>query len=334
MSTSEKKSRAAEADAFEPTVAEFPTDAGVVLAFHGLMCFCHNTVEDRPFCEIGIHTQAPNHTFRMTVLKVGTSFDPPASPDYTALDEGETYLEAQTGSSPTSLITFKVNNPRIPEGVHYFKRGQGSGKGPNDFSRVPDLESPDFYGEFLETMPGGERFLPKLVNAFGPVVRVTDGLFYTRLGTKFKTKRRAKDNPETHVRRLGRVAEVVGANIYLGAEGSVDLITQSGTRTLKPTGDYKYLVLIDNLCPREDCPDTDFNLYDSTFDKPAAAPRLELVRDDEEGEGDEEKSANDAARAAFFANQKQLLNPEEHKSNDDSPCGASGFGTSGCLICS
>ena len=336
MPTSANESRAAEANAFEPTVTDIPRNAGVVLAFHGLMCFCHNTVNAAPFCEIGIHNKAlDTHIFEMKVQKVDRGFDPPRFMDITKSETEFTYTREHTGSSPGSIVTFRANDPSEIDEVAYLENA--STLAVHNFSHVPDLEGPKWYGEFITPTGGGQRILGKKVDAFGPVVHVENGLLYTLVRTKKKTKRHKKDDPASHVKKLGKVSEFVAANIYLHDGGSVDLITQIGTRNLKPTGDYKYLVTINNLCPRGVCAGIDFDLYDRTFDLPVGAPRLVLALDEDRNLSGEEKSGeeeeSDHARAAFFEGQKQLERSEELKSDDDAPCGEAGFGSSNCLIC-
>ena len=109
---------------------------------------------------------------------------------------------------------------------------------------------------------------------------------------------------------------------------------------LQPTADYKYLVFVDNLCPKDICKDIDFDLYLKTFEKPGGAPTFEVAEDDgmrlkDDGADlkDMEDLEDDAARDDFFADANQLPNNRDNKSNDDTPCAASGFGSSGCIHC-
>ena len=304
---------------FLPKADKIAKDANVIVAFHGLMCFAHRQTALVPFCEVGIHNDAENHSWEITVWEVDPDFDPPKKYIISESNEIAFYEESQLGSSPGLIVTLSVSNPQI-DGVNYFQKGPVP-VSLNDFRRMPDFESTDFYSPRLEV---------KHPEKFGPRVHIQSGTFYTWLPTSKKFKRH--DN----AKKFGKIAHVMAANIYLKEGESAALqVGDGGALPMPYSREKKYFVYIDNGCP--DCNYIDFPEYYKTFTLPYMKPEYHVVLDEEEeasareaGEDEEDEKLAEDSKKAF----KKFLNDRRGHilSNDDSPCGAAGFGDSDGIV--
>ncbi|MBV9923754.1 MAG: hypothetical protein JOZ96_01840 [Acidobacteria bacterium] len=295
-----------------PEISKIDKDANVVVAFHGLMCFAHKGTALIPFCEVGIHRDAPGHSLEITVWEVDAGFDPPVKFNISESAEIRSFTRNQTGSGPDDIVSLSVSNPQV-DGTKYFQRSPVT-VSENDFRRVLDFESSDFYNE---------RVVGKIREKFGPRLHIQNGTFYAWHLTNKKFKRH--DNGK----KFGRVNHVAAANIYLKSGESA--VLQVGRETPVPmpfSTDKKYFVMIDNGC--ESCNDIDFDEYYTTFTRPSMKPEFHLELDAEVNarepadEGKEAETAADAKEAfeQFLRKHKHIL------SGDDTPCGAAAFGRS------
>jgi hypothetical protein len=297
---------------FQPEVDKIKKDANVVVAFHGLMCFAHKQTALVPFCEVGIHNDAPKHSLTITVWEVDPAFDPPKKYIISESNELAFFEGSQIGNGSDFIVSLNVSNPQT-DGVKYFQPGAVP-VSLNDFRRMPDFESADFYDARIDE---------KLLEKFGPRVHVQSGIFYAWYLTNKKFKRR--DN----VKKLGRIAHVMAANIYLNdGESAVLQVGNEAPVPMPYSTDKKYLILIDNGCPT--CTDIDFPEYYKTFRPPQGKPEYHLELDEslaslQSREGEEKVKVADSSKETF----KKFLKERKHEfSNDDSPCGAASFGRS------
>jgi hypothetical protein len=297
---------------FQPEVNKIEKDANVVVAFHGLMCFAHKRTALIPFCEVGIHNNAPGHSLEITVWEVDAGFDPPDKSVISDSKEIAFFERAETGSDPSNIISLTASNTRVP-GVSYFQRGPVTAA-QNDFRRVLDFEGSDFYDESIDS---------KNLDKFGPRVHINNGLFYSWFLTKKKFKR--YDN----VKRFGKINHIAAANIYLNDGGSAVLQVGDKTPVNMPfSHNKKYLIMIDNGC--RSCNTIDFDDYYRAFTPPSMKPELHLAPDDDVTIREparvkkDEKAAEEAKESfeRFLREQKHVL------SGDDSPCGSVAFGRS------
>lgn len=297
---------------FQPSVDDLEVNANVVVTFHGLMCFAHKATALVPFCEVGIHNDASGHTFSITVWEVDLGFDPPDKFDVSDSRKIASFKRTDTGSGPDNIVSLTVTNPRIA-GVSYFQP-EAVPVSINDFRRVPDFESRDFYDQ---------RITGKKRDKFGPRVHIYNGIFYAGLLTQKKFKRHDGG------KRLGRIGHLDAANIYLNVGGSAVLQVDGKSPVQMPyRADKRYLVMVENGCPP--CNTIDFDEYYNTFTPPTGKPQYHLVLDESSaarkhmGEKKEDEAAEDAKKAF-----KKFLEKEGEKfSDDDAPCGAGAFGLS------
>jgi hypothetical protein len=300
-----------------------PHGAQVVLGFHGLLCFCHRHRHSDKNCEIGVHNLAFDHNLTITVYRVSPNFDPPYQM-HTGITSKATpfagpFTFGDTGNTKGDKVTFEVHGPAFPD-VRYFQNPNGGLRyDPKNFTLILDLESDDFYGKGVE--------LKKQLDHMGPRIRVSNALFYTLCPSTTEFKRKVVVGPPANDLAIGRIARMVGANIYLEDGGSVK-IKMKGNRVveLKPTESYKFFVFVSNGCadPRVN----DFPLYRDTFTPPLGNPV----------EFDLEKIPLAAGNPAPAPDTPppdtpcDLFLPESKSplvSTDDAPCGAMGFGSSG-----
>lgn len=315
-------------------------DRFVLLAFHGLMGFAYN--QERGHCEIGIHSKAPRHEFKMMVYEFSAGAKP---------KEIWNHEFGTAGYLPKDVVRLEVDNP-TEAGVKFYMPaysgnetgGVAAARDDYDFRRVPDFEGPDFYN----------RRLTKKRGAFNPVITINSGTFLTLCQTKkFKlvVPNNTEANPETvpETKPLGNLAWLIGNLISLEEGGSVTLsFNAEGLPPLPPlspdTG-KSYFILFDNSCHKDVCdykPESgqkeernDFYLYYETFEIPAGEKEYELHLDeaetdtsphvhspDSEGKGKLMAVSN---LAPFLRELAGIL------SNDRAPCGGAGYGQSGGL---
>ena len=293
-----------------PPIDTFPDrPPQVILAFHGLMGFAYNQLG---FCEIGMHSKAPEHECTVRVYEV---LDFPSRPFFTY-----NFGLLANGGAP-DRIRLDIVDP-LPEYTppRFFMKGD-SPDDENDFRHVVDYESEAFY----------DRKLKLKTSVFKPRLNIRSGLFFTGLVTDEDYYRVAPND----VRRLGQVAVVVAAFIYHGPDGYVALRIDKQELKLTPREDRIYLIEFENLCPDDGVPDiaarTDFELYADTFEIPEDREHYRLVRDGEFLRrnfepvllGKEEPTKVERRERHGI---RWLDVFEELVSSRQSPCGEAGFG--------
>jgi hypothetical protein len=293
-----------------PPETVFPATVDVAILFHGLFCFAYNRTTG--FCEVGVHSRAPNHNFILNVLEVEPSgiIRPVVLP---------------TVHGPS--INLDVIQPRNP-GVRFF---QPSSPDDHDWRHVPDLEGPNFYNLELEKIRGSRN----------PIITIRHGVFYTAVKTQFEFIREAEDDP-LDIRELGGIAFYAGA--ALSHDGGRVLLNIAGQDIpLEATGGKKHIVSLSNMCPRERprCrfnphstikeERNDFHLYFETARVPDHRPEFLLrikpgvERKDASVPSATSKSAPSSVDFIDF----DLLETFAPTSTHDAPCGVIGFGQTG-----
>jgi hypothetical protein len=302
-------------------------NADVIFVFHGLMCFCHNNESDDEFCEIGIASlgqMSPKHKFSISVYKVLHDFDPPHS--WKIIDPGAPYRGPysyeQTGRTAYDEVIFEVIDPRI-EGVGYYKEKPDVHKGnPNDFDYIMDLEGPDFYYNSEEHK--------KNLSVLGPTIHITGGTFYTMCKTVTKFLRVGELSEDS--KEILNVALLMGGNVYLGDEGYVSVqVGGEEVAQLEKSSEFKYLVVVNNGC--KNCKSNDFPLYYYTFHLNEGEERYEVNKKPLPRKRTGAEPADDGCDKDFLKVLNNLLDRTGARATDDAPCGASGYGSSGCIVC-
>src|SRR5262245_29430351 len=194
-----------------------PPDPTATLYFTGLLAFCFD--KENKHCQIGMHSKSKDHELSIRIVKKQP--DPAIASVQTLsishnlirntsdlwLDiEGETPPNQQTADP---FIVGSFDEPPID---------------PQDFRHVIDLEGEDFYNRQLKL---------KSNDVLTPSLFLAKGLFYTAALTTKTFKSLAVGQSEsspggghTHGsatptatgRKLGQLAEYIGANIYLDSE--------------------------------------------------------------------------------------------------------------------
>lgn len=319
-----------------PATGSFPGgDRFVVLSFHGLMGFAYN--QEHRYCEVGVHCKAPHHEFRIEVYEyeVGQK-------------KGKLVYRRKFGKAeyaPMDYIRIDIVNPWA-RGVNFYMppsykidaQTEEVTADDNDFRLVPDLEGPLFY----------ERRLKKKSGAYKPKMHIKHGTFYTLSSTTKGFRREAPNDAKP----LGKVARIVAANISLNQDGYVALrigdeevrLAPEPLSGSPPQGKF-YIAHFDNSCDQFDCDykpkspkkekRNDFYLYYETFEIPSDKEEYELhlgqtSAQDEAESGEHEVTSPPLADVGvealtFIASAIPFL---EARSNDEAPCGGSGYGKS------
>jgi hypothetical protein len=173
-----------------------------------------------------------------------------------------------------------------------------------------------------------------------PRLLIKSGVFYTWQKTKTKFIRRAPNDEK----KLGGVAQVIAANIRVENNGYFALRVGGQEVRFNALPGRLYGVLFDNGCPKDVCnynPDSpvkelrnDFHHYCETFEIPADREEYELAKDLASKSEYGEQQGADSARTTtgpFFEMFNALFG--NMLSSDDAPCGAAGYGSSGCIHC-
>lgn len=300
----------------------FPADPTVRILFHGLLNFFF---ADKTACTVGVHNTTQGifpphrhpHNFHVRVRIIPSAGDPvllPLPPPITdpKLIQG---------------VNIAVSGARDLDGVYVFQDSGGFNRpevpsnpnNPKDWRWVVDIESDLLYPEKVSDR----------TTTINPSVRINNGLFYTVLLTGREFIFRPQDGSGD--RPVGRVAEYVGADIYLTSTGKLDL-TVAPLQTLSlPAGHgVRYQIDIVNDCQRGGDPCTfrpqgpakedrnDFYLYYDTFVKPADRPEYELrcptcPATETSGEDVTEK----LEELGFYTRGQE----EKFRSNNEAPCG-------------
>ncbi len=311
-------------------------DRFVFLAFHGLMGLAYN--QEHRYCEVGVHCKAPHHEFRIEVFefKVGDK-------------KGKLVYRRKFGKAeyaPMDYIRIDIKEPSVPGVKFYMPSGYEINEqteevtaADHDFRLVPDLEGPLFYNRRLKKKPG----------AYKPKLHIRHGTFFTLSSTSKEFRREAPNDPQS----LGKVARIIGTFIPLDPKGYVALrigdeevrLTPEPLSGSPPQGKF-YVALFDNSCDQADCEykpksakkekRNDFYLYYKTFEIPSDKEEYELrlgkTPEEAEPESKEREvvslppAAAGMAALTFLAGVIPFL---EELSNDEAPCGGTGYGKSG-----
>lgn len=274
-----------------------PQDGGnIFFLFHGLMCFAYNYKTG--LCELGMHSKAPEHEFKIFALQLDLSSPYLASPIYAY--EPDSYDDI-----PGGVITFDVEEPMCP-GVHYHLPPQ------DDYytwNQILDLELGDFYN----------RKLKKVKNVLKPKITINHGLFYVIPTSRLF--RRVEDST-TNGSDLGTIVYFAVCAVKHRYSGTVKLSTPREELTLHGSTDRPLLIVISNSCG-DYCTSnaSDFPLYYKAFKIRSNEKRYHL-------ETSGRRPQVDLSAVSIFSN---LFTQEPLKSilsNPDSPCGAAGYGRS------
>jgi hypothetical protein len=200
-----------------------------------------------------------------------------------------------------------------------------------DFRLVNDLEGQEFY----------DRVLDKKRDAFRPRIHIKNGTFVTLVATpENRTFKRVAPNDSLI---LGRIAQIVGAAVYLDRNpdrsGYVSLRIGPEELKLEPKNGSPYLIVFDNSCLKEVCnfdPSSaikekrnDFFEYCKMFSIPEDKEEYQLLleRPPLVADSDAERSNQvTAGPSSFVAAMAFLRGLVEKRSSTDAPCGPVGYG--------
>ena len=193
----------------------------VTIVFRGLQVFHPDPA--RQYVEAGI-LRAPQHQFRIEVREKSSagvsSFTVPT----------ETLRGAEN-----DVWSFEFNSS-ANRGINFYQKGAFDRKAgigdERDFRWAVDVEGKEFYNQELTTKQ----------NQLGPVLRVTNGEFYTR--TKTRPLLRKKGNGAFEY--FGSAAEEIAADLFVEAGDVVLRSANSGKEILrlkdKPGTSYEIVV--------------------------------------------------------------------------------------------
>ena len=272
-----------------------PQDGGnIFFLFHGLMCFAS---KDR-LCEVGMHSKAPEHQFKIFAFQLdrGSSILPPPIYAY----EPDSYDDI-----PGGVITFEIEQPIIP-GIHYHLPCEDDHY---TWNQILDFESGDFY----------DRKLEKKKNVLKPRITINHGLFYVIPTSRLFRK---VEDDTSNGSELGTIAYFAVCAVKHEESGLIKLKTPREELTLRGSTQRPVLIVISNSCG-DDCPSnvSDFPQYYKTFKIRSSEKKYHL-----EPSGLHPQA--DLSAVSFLSvlfTQEPLLHI---LSNSDSPCGAAYYGRS------
>jgi hypothetical protein len=324
MSDSQRRDASTRRPSRWDPVTQLEPHPDVILGFHGLMCLCHH---GNGHCEVGVvNTDPGKHDLRIFIAEVSSGFNPPTDIELGTITPRRLIKVSETGHAHTDIVTIDAFRPRI-SGVRFFQPAGAPKVDPSDFRHIVDLEGTCFYD--------GEK-TGKARDYFGPRLRVRDAVFYTlcRTAREFKSK----EEGAADACPVGSVARVVGANIYLksGRPTANVTVKVNGAvkETLEVSADKKYLVFIDNSCPKCDPKVSDFPQYYTAVTPPGAKKKILLEKTGGMGSA----PRNGPCAPDFVKMLERLFGTFSEKDleefniiTDDAPCGPTGAGTSGDL---
>jgi len=274
-----------------------PEDGGnIFFLFHGLMCFAYNYKTG--LCELGMHSKAPEHEFKIFAFQLNVSSPDLPPPIYAY--EPDSYDDI-----PGGVINFEIEEPMCP-GVHYHLPAQ------DDYytwNQILDLESRDFY----------DRQLEKRKNVLKPKITINHGLFYVIPTSRLF--RRVEDSTTTGS-DLGTIAYFAVCAVKHRNSGTVKLKTPREELTLRGSTERPVLIVISNSCA-DYCSSnvSDFPLYYRAFKIRSNEKKYHLEPSGRRPQAD--------LRAISFLSGLFTQKPlDTIASNPDSPCGAGGYGRS------
>jgi len=290
-----------------PPSSDTPVLGDVLIGFEGLFGIAYNPQTGA--CEVGVHCKASKHEFLIEVIELDMQLQ--------TLNLLYSFKPQKKSDIPGGTISIDVKNPTTP-GISFFLPYT---KDDQEWTRMPDFESPLFHDQPLKKKPG----------ALSPRVYISNGLFFT-LWTTSKQFERVGNNTLT----LGRIAYIPGATISHKADGYVVLRFGSQELQLQGNGNRKYFVIFFNTCPKCNYDSksavkekrNDFHLYYKTFKKPRGAKEFQLRL--KGGIGPASAARDKRSLFVDFLTLKALSKFGPF-SSQDSPCGAAGFGRSNGL---
>ena len=316
------------------TTATPPSDdPDILLVFHGLFCFARKNNFSEPnaavqnVCEIGVHTDADRHRFRMVVVE----FTPSKTGCDSSIKGNHNILLDFAPDKPTNVldeqISVSVSGSNV-SGVDFHPSADDL-----EWGRVPDLEGEKFYKRKLDKKPGALKL--RLI--------VKQSLFYTLWATPREFKVVKEDGKATPISDFGKLAYLAGGEMAAcGAGGNVTIRFglkggASQTLSLQASGMKKYYIFFLNSCPQDGCkfipsdPDPDkrgdFHQYRKTFKLPSGTTERGVMLKGK-ARGDEEAFAEAMAEASPLV--ERLLSfkilSDEHRSSFEAPCGAAYYG--------
>ncbi len=206
--------------------------ADVTIHIDGLGLICFN---NRRECELGI-LKHPHHALSLNILKITPQDIVPVNH---SLDLNE------------NIIIEVVDNPKL--GAIRFEPGDFSrmeNNDPEDFRWTVNLEGDEFHRGKIKKLPaGGGRTVD-----IAPRIRITDGIFYTRLRSQaiFDLVDWAKDPRQPRIVREDiRIVDFIGADIHLHQErGHVNLKNEGNSANsipLQKGAGTRYVISISNV---------------------------------------------------------------------------------------
>ncbi|MDQ3666548.1 MAG: hypothetical protein M3410_08205 [Acidobacteriota bacterium] len=290
-----------------PVSTRRPSSADVYLLFHGLFGFAHNATSK--VCEVGVHSKAPDHVFKILVYEHAPG---DGEPRLIYSYEPDSPFEV-----PGGLIEVDVQSPSNA-GVGYYQPRSAGPLDDSDWRRVPDLEGPA-----LHNQPVARK-----ANSYRPIIRINHAQFSV-IPTPYEFVRFVADGSEPEL-NLGKIAWWVVGAISHDQGGYVMLKIGSAGLKLSAEHGRRYFVAFGNACLPDDCnhdPNSpikerrnDFYLYYKTLDLPPGAKEYELkLRPGQPKIGNNHSMVFDGFNLDLL---------ERIRSSKDSPCGSLGFGKS------
>jgi hypothetical protein len=176
------------------------------IGFRGIMVIHRVQTENPNFYEVGV-VDDPAHSLRINTIKNGML--------------AETAFLNKPGPSESRLWTLEADNP-IATGVSTYTRGSSGNINRKNHQHERDFR---WLAELKEILPDMEPLL--ITDQFAPVLRIYDGIFYTRVKSPNLSK---IENGAS--REFGSIAAVVACDIPMLAAGSVRLVEQPTGTTL------------------------------------------------------------------------------------------------------
>jgi hypothetical protein len=261
-----------------PPVPQLPANYGVRLIFGGLLGFCHNAGK----CEVGFYKDDDHQPIIIVSEKPG------CDPYQMRVGTGRMTIGI-TGQSTNSVSFYN------PGGG--FNRLTGNDW---DFRWLIDLH---------DWCPNG-KIKP---GYFAPVLDVRHGTFFT-LQKSNSTFKRVTLSGTTQVDSYGYQVRFFAADIAVANGQSVTIDTGAETKTLYPSAQRTYEVLITNLCSISSV--SDFHLLVEAYAEPGD-PLYDLYLDREGTEAEPNFCTADL--------RSKLIKPV----GDDAPCMGAGYGGAG-----
>src|SRR5215213_1088274 len=276
-----------------------PEDAAsIYLLFHGLMCFAYNSTTR--LCEVGMHSKAPEHDFKIFAFQLDP--ESPILPPPVYSFEPESHNDV-----PGGVVTVEIEEPITP-GVHYHY--------PDDedeytWNQLLDLEGSEFYG----------RKLKKTKNVLKPQITINHGLFFVIPTTK--SFRRIDENTSNGT-DIGPIGYFGVSTVTHNGTGTITLKIHREKIILQGSIARPLLIVFANACPADECSlnESDFPLYYKAFKIKSSEKKYRL-----EAISHFQRERN-VSSLSFFANLFQQEPLHSILSNNDAPCGVAGYGRS------